>query len=234
MATGARLFQQMRRSIRAGEDEAAGGASIEQEGNALRASGTLYLHDSAGHCTVWPVAAWFRAGHEARFEVSRLHARLQERYVLTITATGHSWDRTPPAKEARELEAGIRSIADGQLSRLMERLDDPGLTMVAVDAPLGSEVSRVFRAAGGSQTYLITLDAAYRPSEIQAESPVPGSGLRMLYSDYVLQGSAYYPKTTQIVLPDGVQGIEARFDTVQTVSSQNSYKKVSSKHSKLR
>jgi hypothetical protein len=230
MATGAELFQQMRRSIRAGEDEAAGGAPARPEGNALRGSGTLYLHDSAAHCAVWPVVAWFREGHEARFELSRFH----ERYVLTMTATGHSWDRTPPAKEARELEAGIRSIADGQLTSLMERLDDPGLTMAAVDAPLGSGVAPVFRAGGGSQTYLITLDAAYRPSEIQAASPAPGSGLRMLYSDYVLRGSAYYPKTTQIILPDGVQGIEARFDTVQIVSSQNSYKQVSSKHSKLR
>jgi hypothetical protein len=230
MATGAKLFQQMRGSIRAGEGEAARGASTEQEGNALRVAGTLYLHDSAGHCTVWPVEAWFREGHEARFELSRFY----ERYVLTMTATGHSWDRTPPAKEARELEAGIRLIADGQLPRLIERLDDPGLTMAAVDAPVGSEVAPVFQAGGGSQTYRITLDAAYRPSEIQAESPVPGSGLRMLYSDYVLQGSAYYPKTTQIILPDGVQGIEARFDTVQIVSSQNTYKQVSSKHSKLR
>ena len=235
MATGAKLFQQMRRSLRAGENDAAGGAATEQEGNVLRAAGTFYLHDSGGHCTVWPVVAWFRDGHEARFELSRLDiSRLRERYALTMTATGHSWDRTPPAKEARELEAGIRLIADGQLPRLMERLDDPGLTMVAVDAPLGSEVTPVFRAGGGSQTYLITLDAAYRPSEIKAESPVPGSGLRMLYSDYVLQGSVYYPKTTQIVLPDGAQGIEARFDTVQIVSSQNSYKRVSSKHSKLR
>jgi hypothetical protein len=234
MATGAKLFQQMRRSLRAGENEAAGGAPTEQEGKALRAAGTLYLYDSVGHGTLWPVAALFREGHEARFELSRFHAQLQERYVLTMTATGHSWDRTPPAKEAHELEAGIRLIADGQLPRLMERLDDPSLTMVAVDAPLGSEVTPVFRAGGGSQTYLITLDAAYRPSEVKAESPGPGSGLRMLYSDYVLQGSVYYPKTTQIILPDGAQGIEARFDTVQIVSSQNSYKRVSSKHSKLR
>jgi hypothetical protein len=231
--TGAKLFQQMRRSLRAGENEAVGGAQTEQ-GNALRTAGTLYLHDSAGHCTVWPVVAWFREGHEARFELSRLNAQLQERYVLSMTATGHSWDRSPPAKEAHELEAGIRLITDGQLPRLMERLDDPGLTMVAVDAPLGSEVTPVFRAGGGSETYLITLDAAYRPSEVKAESPGPGSGLRTMYSDYVLQGSFYYPKTTQIILPDAVQGIEARFDTVQSVSSPKSYERVSSKHSKLR
>jgi hypothetical protein len=230
MASGAKLFQQMRRSLRAGESDAASGAAAEQEGNALRAAGTFYLHDSGGPCTVWPVVAWFRDGHEARFELSGLH----ERYALTMTATGHSWDRTPPAKEARELEAGIRLVTDSQLPRLMERLDDPGLTMVAVDSSPGSEVMPLFRAEGGSQSYLITLDAAYRPSEIKAESPVPGSGLRMLYSDYALQGSIYYPKTMQIVLPDAAQGIEARFDTVQIVSSQNSYKQVSSKHSKLR
>jgi hypothetical protein len=230
MATGAKLFQQMRRSLRAGENDAAGGASTVQEGKALRAAGTFYLHDSGGHCIVWPVVAWFRDGHEARFELSGLH----ERYALTMTATGHSWDRTPPTKEARELEAGIRLVTDSQLPRLMERLDDPRLTMVAADSSPGSEVIPVFRAEGGSQNYLITLDAAYMPSEIRAEPPVAGSGLRMLYSDYVQQGSLYYPKTTQIVLPDGAQGIEARFDTVEIVSSQNSDKHVSAKHSKLR
>jgi hypothetical protein len=234
VATGAKLFQQMRRSIRSGEGEAAGAAPAEQEGNALRAAGTLYLYDSAGCCTLWPVKAWFREGHETRFELSRFHAQLQERYVLTMTASGHSWDRTPPAKEAHELEVGIRLIVEGQLPRLMERLDEPGLTMVAVDAPLGSEVTPVFRAEGGSQAYLITLDTAYRPSEIKAEPPVPGSGFRMQYSDYVLLGSVYYPRTTQIILHDGAQGVEARFDTVQIVSSQNSYKQLSSKHSKLR
>jgi hypothetical protein len=233
-ATGAKLFQEMRRSLHARENDAGGGAPTEQKGNALRAAGTLYLHDSAGHCTLWPVAAWFKEGHEARFELSRLPAQLQERYVLTMTVTGHSWDRSPPAKEAHELEAGIHLIADAQLTRLMERLDDPGLTMEAVEAPLGGEVTSAFRAAGASETYLITLDAANRPSEVKTESPVPGSSLRMLYSDYVLQGSFYYPKTTQIILPDGAQGIEARFDTVQIVASQNSYKQVSSKHAKLR
>src|ERR1700693_100323 len=89
MATGAKLFQLMRRSIRAGENEAAAGAPAKQEGIALRSAGTLYLHNSAGHCTVWPVVAWFLDGHEARFELSRFH----ERYALTVTATGYSWDR---------------------------------------------------------------------------------------------------------------------------------------------
>jgi hypothetical protein len=253
---GAGLFQQMRRSMgasaeqtglqhggvlsnltsarpgdsRPGGSDAANGSSPEQESNGLRAAGTLYLHDSGEHSTAWSVVAWFWEGNESRFELSRL----RERYVLTRTKGGDSWNRARKTELARELEAGIRLVVDGQLPRLMERLGDPGLTMIAVDFPFGNENLPVFRAEGGPQVYLVTLDAACRPSEIRVESPGPGAGLRMLYSDYVQQGSAYYPKTTQIILPNGTQGVEARFDTVQIGSSQNSEKTILSKHRNLR
>ena len=252
MELGAKLFQQMRHSMNTsaqqngfqgsggasnvtfarpgdshfGGNETADGSSPEQESNALRAAGTLYLHDSGGHRTAWSVVASFREKREARFELSRL----REKYVLTRTATGDSWDRTPKTQEARELEDDIRLVIDGQLPRLLESLGDPDFTMVAVDFPPGSENLPIFRAEGRSQTYLVTLDAAFRPCEIKVESPVAGAGIRMLYSDYVQQGSAFYPKTTQIILPDGPHGIEARFNTVQIGPLQNSDKKILSKH----
>jgi hypothetical protein len=252
MEIGANLFQQMRRSMYTSPQEAglqvaggtsnvasalpgdsqprgnetANGSPPEKENNALRAAGTLYVHDSGGHVTAWSVVAWFRRGHEARFELSRL----REKYALIRTAAGDSWDRTLKTKEARLLDSDIRLVSDEQLPRLMESLSDPDLTMVAVDSPPGSENLPIFRAEGRSQTYLVTLDAAFRPSEIRVESTVPGASLRLLYSDYVQQGSIFYPKTTQIILSDGAHGIEARFDSVQIDPSQNSDKKFVSKH----
>jgi hypothetical protein len=220
MQMGKKLFEQMRQSMRSPAQ-----SGTPPETGTLRAAGTLYLYDSGGHRAVSSVVAWFQEGHAAWFELSRL----RERYVLTQTATGGSWNRTPPAKEAREIESLTRLVTQEQLPGLLERLDEPGLTMVAVESPLGSANAPVFRAEGGSQTYLVTLNAASRPSEIKEES-----GRRMLYSDYVQLGSGYYPKTTQIILPDGAQGVEARFDTVQIGSLPKSYQKMSSKHSKAR
>jgi hypothetical protein len=256
MEVGAKLFQQMRHSmhisIPASGDPGSGGlgdpisetrsnsrpagndaperVEIVRDSHGLRAAGTLYLHDPGGHTTVWSVSAWFREGNEARFELSRL----REKYVLNRTTMGSFWDRSPPTPEARELEGAIQLVMDGQLSKVMERLDAPDWTMVAVDAPAGTEGIPIFRAEGRSQAYLITLDAAYRPNEIKVESPILGSGLKMLYSDYVREATVYYPKTTQIILPNGAQGVEARFDTVQIDFSQHSYKQVPAKHSKLR
>jgi len=73
---GAQRFQQMLQSIRphseSNGNDAASRPITQNEGDALRAAGTLYLHGPDGRCVVWSVVAWFGKGRSGRFELSRL------------------------------------------------------------------------------------------------------------------------------------------------------------------
>jgi hypothetical protein len=209
---GAQRFQQMLQSIRphseSNGNDAASRPITQNDGDALRAAGTLYLHGPDGRCVVWSVVAWFGKGRSDRFELSRL----REKHILISTETGYSWDHAFGSSDARELEGGLRLLVAGQLPELMERLSVPDLTMIAPDS---GETFPEFRIEGKSLDYSVVLDSAYRPNKITMETSDALSAHTILYSDYVQIGDGFYPKTAQVMLPDGVSGIEARFDTVQ-------------------
>jgi hypothetical protein len=196
----------------------AAGPIIKNDGDAVRAAGTLYLHGPDGRCVVWSVVAWFRGGRTARFELSRL----REKHILVSTETGYSWDRAFVSNDARELEGSLRLLVAGQLPELMDRLSVADLTMIAPDS---GETFPAFRVEGKSQSYSVVLDLAYHPSKITIETADAPSVHTIFYSDYVEIGGASYPKTTQLMLPDGVNGIEARFDTVQIAAMPASHPK---------
>jgi hypothetical protein len=75
---------------------------------------------------------------------------------------------------------------------------------------------RVIRAIAGSETYTITLDPDLRPAELALESTGLNTGLRIMYSDYSKQESAYYPRHLQVILPDTARhGVEVQFKTIE-------------------
>jgi hypothetical protein len=209
---GVQRFQQMLQSIRphseSNGNDAAARPITEHDRDAVRAAGTLYLHGPDGRCVVWSVVAWFARGHTARFELSRL----REKHILISNETGFAWDRAFSSNDARELEGSLSLFVAGQLPELMERLSAPDLKMIAPDS---GEILPAFRVEGNSQSYSVVLDFAYRPSKITMETTDALSAHTIFYSDYAEIGRGFYPQTTQIMLPDGVNGIEARFDSVE-------------------
>jgi hypothetical protein len=212
---GAKRFHLMRQAVRGSSavnaNEASAWPFTGIDGDQLRAAGTLYLYGEGGRCTVWSVVAWFQPEYAVRFELSRL----REKYVLIFADNGFTWNRNFRADEARAVEEGMRSIGEAQLPALMKRLADPELIMTAPDFIPGRAEKTTFRAEGKSQGYVVTLDSANRPSEIILEPAGQSPSRRILYSDYTELAGTLYPKTMQIVLPDGARGIEARFDTLQ-------------------
>ena len=208
VAAGATLFRQMLDSL---------GPAADVSTDVVRAAGTFYVQDHEGRRVSWSVVAWLRARGEARFDVSRI----QERYQITRTEAGYVWKRAPKTKEARDLEDGIRLAMDEQLPRVIQHLKDPDYTMVAADLVPGSPSTAILRAEASSGTYIITLDSAHRPCEIELESSGLSSGLRILYSDYTQERGVFYPKAMQIILPDRAGGVEMRFNTVQAGLSEN-------------
>jgi hypothetical protein len=198
---GASLFRQMLESL--GDDGT--------QPRTFRATGTLYLQDAGDHRTAWSLVEWLQLADLSTFQVSRLH----EKYQITLTQPGLQWKKPPKTEGAKELEPLLQLLLDNRLTRLLESFRGPGCTVVAVDPASGREGPTAFRVEGSPRTYTVTLDSAHRPSEIRVETSGPGTGLTVLYSDYTEQGGISYPKTTQILLPNGITGVEARFDTFQ-------------------
>jgi hypothetical protein len=69
------------------------------------------------------------------------------------------------------------------------------------------------------------LDAEGRPSEIKIESFGLDSGTRIVYSDYTEQAGGAYPRSVQVVLPDGASGFTAHFDIVEVGPSEKKHAK---------
>jgi hypothetical protein len=203
VTAGAALFRQMLESL--GDDG--------KHPATFRATGTIYLQDAAEHRTAWSLGQWVQLTDLSRFEVSRL----REKYQITLTESGFQWKKSPRTKETQELEHLIRLILDHRLAKLVEQFRDSRLTKVALD-----QVS--FQVEGNPGTYAVTLDSAHRPTEIRV------AGLKVLYSDYAQQGDISYPKTTQIIQPDGVTGVEARLDTLQIAPSESRVKRPRLRH----
>lgn len=219
---GAQRFQQMRQAISPHSEsngvDAAARPAAQNDSNGVRAAGALYLHGPQGRWVVWSVVAWFGKGRTARFELSRS----REKHILSATETGYSWDRAFRSNDAQELEDRLRLLAGGELPELMERLSAPDLTIIALNS-VGSLPA--FRAEGKSQSYGVVLDAANRPTKITMDTADPVSAHTIFYSDYVDLGGSAYPRTTQIMLPDGASGIEARFDTVRIAAMPENHPK---------
>lgn len=199
LSAGASLLQKMFDSL---GDEATGLSTF-------RATGSFYLQDAGGDRLAWSMKEWLQLADTARFDVSRF----RERYQIARSEAGFLWKKRPKARERQEaLEEAIRLIADCQLAKLVKQFREPGVTAVAVDLVPGIEHPPAYRVEGGPTAYLVTLDAAYRPSQIRIESPNPDAGLSILYSDYTERAGLRYPQTIQIVRPDGAGGVEARLD----------------------
>jgi hypothetical protein len=203
VTAGAALFQQMLESL--GDDG--------KQPATFRATGTIYVQDAGEHRTAWSLGQWLQLTDLSRFEVSRL----REKYQITLTNSGFQWKKSPKTKDAQELERLVRLILDHRLARLVDQFRDSRFTKVALD-PVS------FQVEGNPETYAVTLDSAHRPAEIGV------AGLKVLYSDYVQQGAISYPKTTQIIQPDGITGLELRIDTLQAAPSESQVKRPRLRH----
>ena len=201
VAAGRVLFQQMLNSL---------GSASDPSFDALRASGTLQIDTTGEPRVTWSVVALLSKRSEALFEASRN----REKYEITQTPDGYIWKKAPKTKEARKLEDALRLVSDKQLSYLVQRLKDPNVVMIAPDLTRGDPMAPVFRAEASWGTWVITLDTARHPSQIEMESSGLSSGLRVRYSDYLEENGLSYPRDTEVILPNRTSGVKLRFDKV--------------------
>lgn len=115
-----------------------------------------------------------------------------------------------------DLNLALHQLQEYQLTETLKRLQSPSFTIIASELSLGKGEEVVLKAESGSERYLIRLDADIRPREILLEVGGLDQGTKILYSDYMQLGSAFYPKKMQVQRPGAASnGIEVRFDKAE-------------------
>lgn len=212
---GTALFRQMLDAL---------GSSTSELSPNIRATGTISIDAVGEPRAVWPVLSWFSGEDQARFEVSRI----RERYQITRTSAGYVWRKPPKTKEARSIEDAIRLVMNTRLARLIGRMKDPRVTMIASDLVSVGQNTTIFRAQGSWGNYVISLDSAHRPTNIEMEAFGLSSGVQIQYSDYVTEDGFSCPRKMRVVLPNG-SGVETRYDAVHVSPSEDRHVKAPSK-----
>ena len=187
---GGELFQRM--------VDALGGKEGLKETGFVRARGTALVYDRGGKPVAWSLAMLIKDRDKAKFSVTRDG----QKYNVAFTDEGYRWSKTPKCEEVQGLEDVLRLVREYQIGAVIDRLGKGQISLVAERVPPGSGEAVVLRSDGSPNSYVITLESEFRPKEIRLESSGLGAGLKILFSDYVKQGKSFYPKVTQIVLPD--------------------------------
>lgn len=194
--------------------EALGGEKGLKESGFVRANGSITV-DGRGKQVPWSSSILIKAPDKAKFSV----ARGGQKYEIAFTPEGYQWSRAPKRPELQDLqdlEDVLRLLREYQLPALVERLRRSGRKPVAPTVNSAPSEATALRIEGTPESYVVTLDSASRPVEIKLESTGLNSGLRIIFSDYVVQGGGVYPKETQIVLPTTPpRGLQARYENVQ-------------------
>lgn len=208
---GAALFNLLLQRL-GGDQGLAGMTQLDLNGNAK-------LWQSNGQMTEWKTTG---------------HLKLQSAMAyLEIEGAGLKWWASLKGSDTKsdgsgklkggpvalEMEKMVHQFRDFQLASLVSRIREAKMKIVAPAPAIEAGAPHTFNAIGGSDTYKFTLAADGTPQKVVLESASGlGSGMEVVYADYIPLGKGIYPKTMAIRFGDAAQhGIELRFDSVQAV-----------------
>jgi hypothetical protein len=177
---------------------------------AVLGSGFIEVYGRDGQPSRWPAPEiLIRPAGESRFAIRKAG----QTYEFTGAGAGK---RVPRDPEFVELQEELPLVTEYQLGRVLERLGGNGLNITATGLQARSGEAGEFRAQGGAETYVVTLDSGYRPKEIRIESAGLHSGFRILFSAYESQRRTSYPKMTQVLLPGAPRrGVFVSFEKLE-------------------
>ncbi|HUA85479.1 MAG TPA: hypothetical protein VMB85_16565 [Bryobacteraceae bacterium] len=190
-----------------------GGAQALQQSRLVSGAGSASLWQSGGQRTEWRM-------------ISRL--KLPSLALIEINGAGLKWwtslagsdSKADGSKQMRggpvavEMEKLVRLYRDYQPAMLVETLGKMKLSALDL-APVNGQWRLHATGTDGALTVLLGPD--FLPARVIYDSASGlGSGLEVLYSDYLTIGKAEYPKSMAIRFADQSQhGLEVRLDTVK-------------------
>ncbi len=193
---------------------ALGGEEGLKAASSLRGAGTFTLYRD-GKPAIWEVTLALKLPDKGRFSVGAFQGDRQ-RYEILRTPDGMELAKMGKGADLEELNLALHQLQEYQLAATLQRLKGSSFIMVVTGLGSSGSAGTTFRAEGGSETYSIRTDADLRPQEITLESGGFDKGIKLLYSDYIQQGPAYFPKRMQVQQPGAASnGIKMQFDRVQ-------------------
>ncbi len=194
--------------------EKLGGAEALQAASLVSAAGNASLWQSGGQRTEWRMIARIKVPSLALIEINGAGLK----WWTSLAGSDSKADGSKQMKGgpvAVEMEKLVRFYRDYQPAMLASRLGKMTLTAPegVTEAPGASRLRGT--DADGSLTVLLNPD--FTPVRVIYESASGlGSGLEILYTDYVTIGKAYYPKAMTIKFADQPQhGLEVHLDEVK-------------------
>jgi hypothetical protein len=191
-----------------------GGAEAFKESAQVSGAGNASLWQSGGQRTEWRMISKLKLPGMALIEINGAGLRWWTSLAETDSkADGSKQIRGGPV--AVEMEKLVRLYRDYQPSMLVEALGK--MKVSAMD--LGPNANGQWRlhATGTDGALTVVVNSDFLPSRVIYESASGlGSGLEILFSDYMAVGKAQYPKSMAIRFADQAQhGLEVHLDTVK-------------------
>jgi hypothetical protein len=194
-AIGAALFTKM--------VEALGGARALGESLSIQAEGSATVWAADGRATRWSL--FMRNNPErALFQVQGGGGVLHE---VAFTGSQYKTSKGLKGEDARELPTDFGLLRDHQIARLITRLSTQKFRMMASAGTLAAE--------GSTETISISLDNDSRPAQVKFTTATGLGGGIVTYSDYILKGKLYYPRSMQIRPDASPRGVGVHFDRVE-------------------
>ena len=198
---GAELFEKMMNAL--------GGEANFAPLSSLQATGSVTTFISDGRTIRWSMRLRTRTNHA----LVQVKTGSIEHEVLFI-GNDISASKSLKGQDALELPAAFGMIRDNQFAAFMARFDPKQYKFVAADPDSpNSEFS--FTAEGATNKILVGLDSESRPLRVKIVTETGMGSLAINYSDYILVGQAWYPKTMLVKAEGQQHGVEVHFDRVE-------------------
>jgi hypothetical protein len=186
-----------------------GGRDFLTQAASVTGSGTAVVFDSKGQRSEWSIIARFHSG-SAYFKMAGAGLDFT---VVFDKGTRKASKSFAKVAGAVEIENDLRLFIKYQLNALIASINGGKYRLLANVPPEIKPGGLTLRAETAADRYQVTAGDNFLPASVRFESAAGlGSGLQVLYADYLKSGNVQYPKQMVIKLPDAPQhGVEFQF-----------------------
>ena len=215
MAFGTRLL--------AGLMNASGRGTNPPTSQGLSASGSATIFDAGGSATEWNITVLFEGSRNV-FDVKSSSGEMK------LECRGEScrpqggikpFSKHLSRDQMQNLETSLRQFQMYHFSAILDRFANNRVRAVAGTASVPAHGELQLQLEGDNEVYRVSLNSELLPVLVTLDSKTGvGSGLRVAFSDYTAVAKARYPRTTELKLPDGKQGLRVRFERLALANSK--------------
>jgi hypothetical protein len=205
---GKRLFKAMM-------DALGGEETMQKDSASFAGSGSATFFDTGGSGTEWNLTLMFYP-NKATLDIKNSGG------AIKLECQGEACQLQPGSKllgkrvkpgGAQNLETALRQFRKYHLPAILNRMSSTKTRLLAKTGSVPASADQHLQIEASSETYDVLLNPQLLPAVITFTSKTGlGSGLSIGFADYTELGATRYPRTTEIKLPEGKQGLRVHLD----------------------